>query len=545
MTKRKTKAKSKTAAERPVPPIDKRLFEAGSQCAKRLYLEYHRPDETPDLDPHRQELAEIGSQLVEMAAEAFPKGEDLAELGMDDAVQRTREFLEAGKPGVLFHAAFRGGGAEARVDILLVTMPGALDLFEVKAGTGVKPRHLLDVALQIHSAETSGHAVQSSTILHLDGRYVHNGGTEYPTQKMFKSVDVTERARKQLDRVRDGIKSFRPLLEDESTLELPTGTWCRNPLPCPHLDRCIAEGPEHPLVTLPQLAASQLTRFHEQAIESIDQLDPEQQGLAPLQRRAVRAHQTGDLVVEPFVSAELRDLDWPVAFLHIGWHLDVLPRFVATNPWQKLPFSWSAHLLDQKGNLGIESRVSATAEDPRETLLEPLAELLKDVGTLIVYPRAQDERLHALLQDGAPAKSAIRTLLQLPLFELGHLIYHGAYHPELAGDFGLWRVHDTVTAAAMPEDAAAVPGFTDPDEIDSDLDAQQAYKRILKSRTRDATRKKLAGQIDQWNRRCSAALVRIYRCLENPDIATPAPASADSAPADATAPDVVPDADSE
>ena len=34
-------------------------------------------------DRVEQELAEIGSQLVEMAAEAFPKGEDLAELGMD------------------------------------------------------------------------------------------------------------------------------------------------------------------------------------------------------------------------------------------------------------------------------------------------------------------------------------------------------------------------------------------------------------------------------------------------------------------------------
>src|SRR5690606_10764466 len=89
--------------------IDKRLFEAGMQCAKRLYLDFHERHRGLALSPRRQELAEIGARLVELAAQAFPRGTDLGELDFDEAAARTAELLGSGQPCILFHSAFRGG----------------------------------------------------------------------------------------------------------------------------------------------------------------------------------------------------------------------------------------------------------------------------------------------------------------------------------------------------------------------------------------------------------------------------------------------------
>ncbi|MBK8974708.1 MAG: DUF2779 domain-containing protein [Planctomycetes bacterium] len=506
------------ADESDAPRIDKRLFEAGLQCAKRLYLTYHHRADEPELSEHRRELVEIGGRLVQLASEAFPKSLDLAADPIHLAAERTREFLARGTPGVVFHAAFVAAGVEVRVDILLVPTPGQLDLFEIKAGTTIKPRHLLDVALQIHAIESAGHTVHGATVLHLDPHYKHDGSASYPPQKLFKSVDVTARARRQLPRVQECLESFGAILGDEGTLELPTGTWCRNPLPCDFLARCVAEGPELPLVALPQLTPAQEARFHEQAIETIDQLDAEQKGLSTLQRRVVRAVERDDLVVEPFVPDELDDVDWPLAFLHVGWHLDVLPRLPGTRPWLKLPFAWSAVFVDGPDAAPrVESIVATTPDDPREQVLTPLAQRLKDVGTLIVFDRTFEERLRALLDDDAPAKPAVRALLQMPLLELGNLVWHGVYHPGFAGEFDLWTVHDHATAARVHAIGGPVPGWAERGEIEiaDDVEAQSAYKRLLNRRTRATTRDKLGTQLTAWAKRSSAALYRLFCALRH------------------------------
>lgn len=498
------------------PPITKPLFEAGVQCAKRLYIDYREPGGGPEPDAYQQELVDLGRRLVELASQAFPKGLDLSDASLDDAVARTHELVASGKPGVLFHAGFRGGGVEVRTDIVLVAGPNEIDIFEIKAGTSVKPRHLTDVAMQVHAIESAGFRVKSASLLHLDPRYVHDGTKDYPVQKLFKSEDVTSRARNQLGRVRDQVESFRSVVEDEGSLDLPTGTWCNDPLPCPHLKRCVAEGPAAPLVELPQLSASQVRRLHEQAIESIHQLEPRQPGLTVVQRRVVSSVQANELVVEPFVGEELRDVDWPLCFVHIDWHLDPLPRFARSRPWQKAPFSWSAHRVEKSGRVYCRSFVSATADDPRPATLKSLAEEVKDAGTMLVYERGYDERLRSLIDDLPDLKPELRVLLGAPLLELGNLLFHGLYHPDLHGRFDQPTVYAVLREAlgeASPGDD--IEGLADPDslEIATTAAAEEAYRRILAKRTRSTTREKLGAALEAFARHQSASMLHTYRML--------------------------------
>ncbi|MBI5850284.1 MAG: hypothetical protein HZB39_04490 [Planctomycetes bacterium] len=54
-----SKKKAATTAESRVS-ITKPLFEAGMQCAKRLYLERNEAPSKPELDDYHQELLELG-----------------------------------------------------------------------------------------------------------------------------------------------------------------------------------------------------------------------------------------------------------------------------------------------------------------------------------------------------------------------------------------------------------------------------------------------------------------------------------------------------
>lgn len=495
------------------PLITKPLFEAGVQCGKRLHLDFHAK-RAPARNAQQEELVALGQRLVELASQAFPRGTDLQGVAKEEAIARTRDEIASGRPGALFHAVFQGGGVEVVCDIALVVGPNEVDLFEVKAGTFLKPRHLTDVALQVHAVEACGIQVKSASILHLDERYVHDGSRDYPVHKLFRSEDVTSRARNQLAKVAEQVQSFQSVVDDEGMLDLPTGTWCRNPLPCPHLERCRAEGPEHPLFELPHLAAVVENKLHENAIESIDQLKTSQNGLSSGQRRAVRAIQEDRLIIEPFVKEELGDIDYPVCFVHVLWHLDPLPRFARSRPWQKLPFAWSSHRFEQSGRSYHRSFVSATQEDPRAATIHSLADEIRDAGTVVVYDRGWDERFRALLDDMPEQKADLRALLGAPLLELGNLIYHGVYHPDFHGKFDVERVRGILDAnlpAAAGEPIEGLDGHSA--ELADEAAAAEAYQKILAKRTRSTTRDKLGEQLTAYVRHRSAALVAVRRQL--------------------------------
>ena len=152
------------------PPITKQLFAAGVQCAKRLYLDFHHPDRIPELPPDRQEMAETGKKLVSLARSAFPNGITVEEQG-EAAMRRTEGILSKPGPVAIFDAAFSDGDVEIRTDIALRDAQGELDIFEVKSGTRVKPRHILDLALQVLTVEGSGLKVRSTVLLHMNPQY--------------------------------------------------------------------------------------------------------------------------------------------------------------------------------------------------------------------------------------------------------------------------------------------------------------------------------------------------------------------------------------
>ena len=70
---------------------------------------------------------------------------------------------------------------------------GSLSIFEVKSGTKVKPRHVMDVALQTWVIESLGYRVLSVNLLHVNAQYRHEKEGTYPAQQLFKNSDVTER----------------------------------------------------------------------------------------------------------------------------------------------------------------------------------------------------------------------------------------------------------------------------------------------------------------------------------------------------------------
>jgi hypothetical protein len=321
---------------------------------------------------------------------------------------------------------------------------------------------------------------------------------------------VTDKVRKEVAKIGKRVADFQNVLDDPVTRELPTGTWCHLPFPCSHLPTCRREGPEHPLLDLPDLSRDQESEFHQQSIEELADVDPEHPGLTFVQRRALRALESGGLVVEEFVADELRDVEYPLHFIHATSLLQVLPTLEGCHPWQHMPFQWHDTILDKNGRAEQKRFVADGKSDPRPAFASTLAEAVRGPGTLMLYGPTLEQRLRELLDDAPKQKSEVRAILNQARFDLRQLVRAGVYHPDFRASFELVDVHRSL----VEESHANGP------DIHDDDNAQAAFQRLLNPRTRATTREKLGRQLDAYGEQCSETILALYRALSSTEPGT-------------------------
>lgn len=492
--------KKKTTPKSP-RNLDKYLFEAGQQCHKRLWLDYHQPVEV-DAGSSRQAMSAVGQQLLALARSVFPKGVPIEAPTADKAAAATSEQLAAGTP-VLFGATFVAEGVEARSDILVRHKDGAIDLYEVKSGAKIKHRYVNDLALQMITAERCGHKVRAAYLLHVNPKYVHKEGSDFPPMQLLRSADVTPKVRKQVDLVTRRLAHFRQSLEDEGVLQLPMGTFCTLPFRCPHFDSCRKQAPEAPLLDLPELTRALELELHKEGIEDLTALDTERPGLTFRQRRTIACVKQNEPIVETFVRDELTQTKKPLHFLALATVTEALPRFDGQRPWRQMPFAWAANTIHPDGRLETASFAHVERTDPRPAFAASLGKHLDVGGTILCWDAQPVEDLEALLEDLPAAKAAVRSIVSRPHLDMMRLFESGVFHPRLRGHADL-----RATARELLEDGSGGELAIWGEDALRDALAKAGTPRI-----RSTTKDKIAADLKatvQWAADRLLALFRKY-----------------------------------
>jgi hypothetical protein len=507
--------------------LDKRLFEAGQQCLKRLYLDYNEPVRgapgEDSLSENRRALSAIGQQLLQLARGAFPRGVEAGSGNIEQIAARTRELLAADGTAVVFGGAFVTDELEAQTDILLRQKDGSLDVFEVKSGTKVNARYIADLALQVLAIENSGFTVRAAHVLHVNHNYAHKEGEPYPVQQLFKNADVTERVRRALPRVVEQVRSFRQQVRDESALHLPTGTFCTNPFPCPHLEECARKEPALPLRKLSDLTPSIEASLHEEGIDDLAALDAQRPGLTFRQRQTLRAVQENRLVVEPFVREELRHVEYPLHCIASAGVTDALPRFNDQRPWRQLVYAWAVETVHEDGRVQKQAFVFADKGDPRGEVIRSLAECLSGGGMLLCWCSSALEGVRSLLDDLPAEKGPVRTILSLPHLDMLKLFESGVFHPRLLGSNNLIDTAAVLLGEQVPADL----------EIRSSEAVFAALQKAWTPRVRAATKEKIASELRRWVEWQASMVAALHRRFSE---LAPRPATAPQGPARLVAP---------
>lgn len=419
----------KSAKPKGARNLDKHLFEAGQQCHKRLWLDYHEPSDE-STSASRQEMSRVGDEMRELARTAFPKGVVIDDDDVETAAAATAKHLKDGVP-VLFDAAFVGDGVAAQCDILVVHKDNKVDLFEIKSGTKVKHRYVNDLALQATVLQSNGYEVQRAYLLHINPKYTHKAGEPFPPMQLLRSADVTAKVQKQQPNVARKLQQLRLAVDNESSLELPMGTFCESPFPCPHVARCSKAAPKLPLHHLPELTRQQEIELHKEGIEEMLAVPADRKDLSFRQRRTLQCHQQNERIVEPFVREELEECDKPLHFLSLAAITDPLPRFESQRPWQQTPFAWACKTVHEDGRVETQSFAQVDKDDPRGAFVKTLARHLEVGGTALLWGEETLRELRGLLDTVPDEKTCVRALLGQDHLDVRTLFESGVFDPQL------------------------------------------------------------------------------------------------------------------
>ena len=243
-------------------------------------------------------------------------------------------------------------GLFARADIVYSNEDGTIDIWEIKASTGLTTAgadHVNDAAFQAVVATRAGHTVRRIGIVHVNGDYVL--GEVLDTAEFLVFADITEAARERIALIEQTADAALAFIRSDDIDR--KGCDCLNKSKGQH---CAAFSyfnpgiPDPSIFDIPRLSRSRRNEFLEAGTLGLSAVDAST--LTPIQSAVVRAAQSGrPLVNKPAIDRFLEALDYPLYFYDYETFGSAIPIAPGLKPHEQVPVQASLHVLAEDGAL--------------------------------------------------------------------------------------------------------------------------------------------------------------------------------------------------
>lgn len=467
------------------------------QCPKRLYLSIHHPElkeESSDL----QARFDVGHQVGELARQLFPDGIMIGDEINNDlraALEQTKQVLRDYPSRPIFEATFQHGGMLIRAD-LLIPYEASYRMVEVKSSTSVKDYHLPDCAMQSWVTENAGIPLSRVSLMHVDNSFVYEQMGNY--QGLLKETDITEAIQPFKQNVPIWIEDAQHLLAG-SIPEIEIGPQCSSPFECPYYGHCSTGQPEYPVIMLPGNMGRRGTAdmlkargYQDLTLVPVGVIDS-----PPLERiRRITASRVAEL--DESVRKVMAALPYPRYYLDFETIQFAVPVWMATRPFQQLPFQWSCHIESADGSLDHIEFLDLSGNPPMREFAESLIKAVGDDGPILVYNQGFEKtrirEMAEMFPDFADSLAAINDRI-VDLHPIAKQYY---YHPDMKGSWSIKAVLPTI---------APDLDYSDLEEVQDGGMAQTAYLEAIAPATTSERRELLRKALLKYCQRDTMAMV--------------------------------------
>ena len=452
--------------------LSKSLYIRGLQCGKSLWLKKKKPEILQAPDDGAQAVFDTGTSVGELACELFSGGERIEYTG-DFGLQiaKTKELIEHGSK-VIYEATFCFDGILVMVDILRICEDGLI-INEVKSSTSVKEVYIDDVSIQYYVISSLGYKVSGVNIIHIDNSYVR--GEKLELERLFHIEDVTEQIMQKQAEIPQILNKFEEILSKNVEPEVDIGPHCSDPYHCDAWEYCWCEQrsiPEYSIFNISRLRNDKKFELYKSGVvkfEDIKDLDT----FNASQQIQIRSELSQEEIIDKDAIKEfLKTLSYPLYHLDFETFQQAVPEFVGLSPYEQIPFQFSIHKEDGKGNLEHFEFLAEVGADPRYELALNLIKFIPQDACVLAYNMSFEKRVIRQLALNYPQISnelmAIHDNIKDLMAPFASKSY---YHPKMRGSYSI----KYVLPALVPEFESA---YKDLDLIHNGGEAMQAYEAM-------------------------------------------------------------------
>ncbi|WP_374585119.1 DUF2779 domain-containing protein [Pseudoduganella sp.] len=485
--------------------LSKSRLLAFRQCQRRLWLELYRPELRHDT-PGSQANFAAGHLVGELARRLYdPRGLghmfDPMRDGVAASLAATQARLPERRP--LFEAGFAALGALSYADILLPHGGGqGWRLVEVKSSTEVKDYYLDDVAIQAAIARAAGLQLDGISIAHIDSSWTYPGYGDY--RGLLVEQDASHAAQARSGDVAAWIAAAQAIaaLPDEPMLR--PGRQCTTPWPCGFAAHCAGTEPptEHPVSWLPRATAKALRACIDGGAR--DMRDVPDALLNEQQQRVKHATLSGQAYFDAAGAArELAPHPLHAGFLDFETIRFAVPVWAGTRPYQMIPFQFSLHWLDERGEPCLHKEfLDLSGDDPSWAFAQALVAACDRPGPIYAYNAGFERARIKELAERFAALAAPLQAIQARIIDLYPIAQRYYYHPSQQGS---WSIKQLLPAIAPDLRYDALEG------VQHGGAAMDAYLEACAPGTSPERRATIRRQLLDYCHLDTLAMVRIWK----------------------------------
>ena len=452
--------------------LSKSLYIRGLQCEKSLWLKKKRPEVLQAPDDGAQAVFDTGTSVGELACELFSGGERIKYTGDFNAqIAKTKELIENGAK-VIYEATFCFEGILVMVDILCVGDYG-LVINEVKSSTSVKEVYIDDAAIQYYVISSLGYKVSGVNIIHIDNSYAR--GEKLEIEKLFHAEDVTEQIIQKQTEIPQILNKFEEILSRNVEPEVDIGPHCSDPYHCDAWEYCWREQrgiPEYSIFNISRLRSDKKFDLYKNGVvkfEDIKELDK----FNASQQIQIRSELSREQIIDKEAIKEfLNTFSYPLYHLDFETFQQAVPEFIGLRPYEQIPFQFSIHKEDGKGNLEHFEFLAEVGADPRYELALNLIKFIPQDACVLAYNMSFEKRVIRRLATNYPKISSELMAIHDNIKDLmAPFASKSYYHPKMQGSYSI----KYVLPALVPEFESA---YKDLNLIHHGGEAMQAYEAM-------------------------------------------------------------------
>ena len=326
-------------------------------------------------------------------------------------------------------------------------------------------------------------------------------GVSWP--KFFRRVDVKAEAKKRLDNIETRLKNQLACLSQTQEPKIGPDSHCHTPYSCEYWEHCTASKPTDWVFYMPNFTAKQRVEVQALGVESISAI-PDDFHLSSRQKIVRDVTRNGKLFVASDLSQRLDGFGPPAFYLDFEAFLPAVPLYQGTRPYQTIPFQWSLHRADSKGNVSHQDFLAESDADPRRKFAETLIAALKSAKwPVITYSSYEQTRLTELATSFPDLKRPIAAIVRR-LSDLLPVIRGGLYHPGFDFSYSI----KTVAPSVCPDVT-----YDDLQDVADGASASTAFWLMASGRIDATTTARLRHSLRVYCHRDTLAMLKLHQAL--------------------------------